>query len=91
MIDPLAITPSRHREGIGSALLVEAIQRLRASCKGVALVGAPDYYDRFGFRTFAQLRVNDCPPKFILALPFDESEPEGELVLHQAFGLQQQG
>lgn len=91
LIGPLAVLPSRHREGIGSALMAEAILRLRASCKGAALVGDPGYYCRFGFRTFAKLSVGDCPPEFIQALPFDGSEPEGELIHHPAFGLQQQG
>lgn len=91
LIGPLAVLPSRHRSGIGSALMAEALLRQRASCKGAALVGDPGYYSRFGFRTFAGLRVGDCPPEFIQALPFDASEPEGELIHHPAFGLRQQG
>lgn len=91
LIGPLAVLPSRHGEGIGSALMAEAILRLRASRIGAALVGDPGYYGRFGFRAFPKLRVGDCPPRFIQALPFDAGEPQGELIHHPVFGLQQQG
>lgn len=36
LIGPLAVLPSRHGQGIGSALMVEAIRRLKASCRGAA-------------------------------------------------------
>ena len=89
LIGPVAVLPSRHGEGIGSALIAEAIRRLRAGCKGAALVGDPGYYGRFGFRALPGLRVGDIPPRFVQALPFDGSEPEGELIHHPAFGLGQ--
>ena len=89
LIGPVAVLPSRHGHGIGSALMTEAIFRLRASCKGAALVGDPGYYARFGFRAFPKLRLGDCPPRFVQALPFDDGEPEGELIHHAAFGLDQ--
>ncbi|MCE8419741.1 N-acetyltransferase [Rhodovulum sulfidophilum] len=91
LIGPLAVLPSRHGEGFGSALMAEAIRRLRSTCKGAALVGDPGYYARFGFRSYPGLRVGDCPPQFVQALPFDAAEPEGELHHHAAFGLTQEG
>lgn len=87
LIGPLAVAPARHRRGIGSALMAEALRRLRATCRGAALVGDPGYYRRFGFRAFPGLTVEGCPPEVVLALPFDGSEPEGELIHHPAFGL----
>lgn len=89
LIGPVAVLPPRHGQGIGSALMTEAIRRLRASCKGAALVGDPGYYGRFGFRAFPGLRLGDVPTRFVQALPFDGSEPEGELIHHPAFGLDQ--
>ena len=91
LIGPLVVTPSRHRLGIGTALMREAINRLRSTCRGAALVGDPGYYSRFGFRAFAGLGVAGCPPEVVQALPFDGSEPRGELIHHRAFGLNQQG
>ena len=46
LIGPVAVLPLRHGEGIGSALMTEAILRLRAGCKGAALVGDPGYLVR---------------------------------------------
>jgi len=89
VIGPLAVTPSRHGEGIGSALMAEAIERLRAAGKGAALVGDPGYYGRFGFRSFPGLTVGEIPGKFVQALPFGAEAPVGEMIHHPAFGLQQ--
>ncbi|MGO4682947.1 GNAT family N-acetyltransferase [Hyphomicrobium sp. 2TAF46] len=90
LIGPLAVLPSRHRQGIGAALMAEALRRLRATSRGAALVGDPAYYGRFGFRTFPGLGVTGCPPEVVQALPFDSIEPRGELIHHPAFGLHQQ-
>jgi len=87
LIGPLAVLPSRHRQGIGTALMVEALRRLRATSRGASLVGDPDYYGRFGFRAFPGLSVAGCPPEVVQALPFDGIEPRGELIHHPAFGL----
>ncbi|MBS0239633.1 MAG: N-acetyltransferase [Proteobacteria bacterium] len=90
LIGPLAVLPSRHRQGIGTALMAEALLRLRATSRGAALVGDPAYYGRFGFRSFPGFGVAGCPPEVVQALPFDGIEPRGELIHHPAFGLDQQ-
>ncbi len=89
LIGPLAVLPSRHGKGIGSALMVEAIRLLRPAFKGAALVGNPRYYGRFGFRSFPGLELPGFPPEVLQALPFDGAEPAGELIHHPAFGLEQ--
>lgn len=89
VIGPLVVAPARHGHGIGTALMSEALRRLRTTCRGAALVGDPAYYGRFGFRSFPGLTVAGCPPEVVQALPFDGSEPRGELVHHPAFGLDQ--
>lgn len=91
LIGPLAVSPAWHRQGIGSALMAEAISRLRESCRGAVLVGDPAYYGRFGFRAYPGLFVPGCPPEAVQALPFGvAAEPQGELIHHPAFGLDQQ-
>ncbi|MFG1432943.1 N-acetyltransferase [Xanthobacter sp. V2C-8] len=90
LIGPLVVLPSRHRQGIGTALMAEALRRLRATSRGAALVGDPAYYGRFGFRAFPGLGVTGCPPEVVQALPFDGTAPRGELLHHPAFGLNQQ-
>lgn len=88
LIGPLAVLPSRHRQGIGTALMAEAVHRLRTTSRGAALVGDPAYYGRFGFRSFPGISVDGCPPEVVQALPFDDIEPCGELLHHPAFGLE---
>ncbi|MCA8908888.1 MAG: N-acetyltransferase [Rhodospirillaceae bacterium] len=90
LIGPLAVLPSRRLQGIGTALMAEALRRLRATGRGAALVGDPGYYGRFGFRAYPGLSVAGCPPEVVQALPFDGSAPCGELIHHPAFGLDQQ-
>lgn len=90
LIGPLVVLPSRHRQGIGTALMAEALQRLRTTSRGAALVGDPAYYGRFDFRAFPGLGVAGCPPEVVQALPFDGIEPRGELIHHPAFGLAQE-
>lgn len=89
LIGPLVVLPARHRQGIGTALMEEALRRLRITSRGAALVGDPAYYGRFGFRAFPGLGVAGCPPEVVQALPFDGTEPRGELIHHPAFGLDQ--
>lgn len=90
LIGPLVVLPSRHHRGIGTALMAEALNRLRATSRGAALVGDPRYYGRFGFRAFPGMGVDGCPPEVVQALPFDGAEPRGDLIHHPAFGLDQQ-
>lgn len=90
LIGPLVVLPSRHRQGIGSALMKEALDRLRKTRRGAVLVGDPAYYSRFDFSAFPEMTVAGCPPEVVQALPFDGTEPRGEVIHHQAFALENQ-
>lgn len=47
---PMSVQPGRQRQGIGSALVREALQRAqRQGWQAVIVVGHPGYYPRFGF------------------------------------------
>lgn len=49
-LGPVAVLPERQRQGIGSALIVAALEQARADGEAlVFLLGDPDYYRRFGF------------------------------------------
>jgi putative acetyltransferase len=47
---PLAVTPERQRQGIGTLLVQRGLELLRADgCPFVVVLGHPNYYPRFGF------------------------------------------
>ncbi len=50
LLGPLAVAPARQRQGIGSAIVRAALQRLKnAGMSQVYVLGDPAYYKRFGF------------------------------------------
>jgi predicted N-acetyltransferase YhbS len=50
LLGPIAVTPERQGQGIGSALMRQALDAARAQGhKAVLLVGDAPYYERFGF------------------------------------------
>ncbi|UUX48794.1 N-acetyltransferase [Nisaea acidiphila] len=50
LLGPLAVIPAMQRQGIGSALVQEGLERLhRARVVRVMVLGDPTYYTRFGF------------------------------------------
>jgi predicted N-acetyltransferase YhbS len=60
-LGPIGVTPRLQRKGIGSALMKETIVRANAAGeRGIALLGSPEYYPRFGFVPAATLGV--LPP-----------------------------
>jgi putative acetyltransferase len=47
---PMAVAPERQRQGVGSALLTEALRGCRARAERIVIVvGHVDFYPRFGF------------------------------------------
>ena len=52
LLGPLAVDPQWRDEGIGAALMQEALKRAAAAGEdAVLLVGDAPYYERFGFRS----------------------------------------
>jgi putative acetyltransferase len=47
---PMAVVPSRQRQGVGSTLVREGLERCRRlDVAAVVVLGYPEYYPRFGF------------------------------------------
>ena len=85
-LGPVSVAPELHGQGIGKALVIEGLSRLRArGGKGCALVGAPGYYRRFGFRNIPTLIHAGVPAEVFLALPFEAEIPQGTVAFHEAF------
>lgn len=49
-LGPMAVSPASQRRGIGSQLVAQGIERLRArGCPFIVVIGHPEFYPRFGF------------------------------------------
>lgn len=86
-LGPISVLPAYQRKGIGTALIYEGLERLRAlNAGGCCLVGHPDYYPRFGFRNVNGLECEGVPPEALFALCFRGEYPQGSVHFHEAFG-----
>ena len=62
-LGPIGVAPRLQRHGIGSALMKETIDRANAAGeRGIALLGSPEYYARFGFVPSTSLGVQPPDP-----------------------------
>ncbi len=85
---PVAVRPTLQHRGIGSALIREGIAQLRQQgANGVAVVGNPVYYERFGFTVIpglAPLAEHDAP--YFRTMVLAGEAPTGTLRYASAFG-----
>lgn len=85
-LGPVSVAPERQREGIGSRLIVAALDALKGmNANGCVPLGEPAYYGRFGFRSHEALVLPGVPAEYFQALSFSGRLPEGEVSYHQAF------
>jgi predicted N-acetyltransferase YhbS len=78
-LGPIGVRPDRQRQGIGSALIREALAE--AGTRGspaVILLGDPDLYPRYGFEPAS---------RFGLRNPFTGVQPDGFVVHEEDFML----
>lgn len=80
LLGPVGLLPRFQGQGIGSALVREALLRMRAmGAAGVVLVGDPGFYARFGFA--------NVPGQYVLAACLGGTAPQGGVAAHEAFGV----
>ena len=85
-LGPVSVLPEFQRQGIGKALIQEGLSRLKdMNARGCCLVGHPDYYRQFGFKSVLGLVVDGVPQEVFFALSFDEHTPRGIVTFHEAF------
>ncbi|MBI4962444.1 MAG: N-acetyltransferase [Desulfomonile tiedjei] len=85
-IGPVSVLPGCQKQGIGKSLIHEGLSLLKSlGAKGCVLVGAPQYYERFGFRSLPDLVLDGVPQENFLALPFYKDKTQGVVVFHQGF------
>jgi putative acetyltransferase len=73
-LGPMSVTPERQREGIGSALVREALRLAEERGEPLVLVlGHATHYPRFGLRPAAELGISPPDPsmsdEFFMAVP----------------------
>jgi putative acetyltransferase len=86
-LGPISVLPELQNKGIGSKLIQEGLVRIRTlGAKGCVLEGSPEYYQRFGFKSYPGLVYELAPAlKYFMALPFNDVVPQGRVEYHPAF------
>lgn len=85
-LGPVAVAPDAQRLGVGSALIRQGLDRIRAEgWEGCVVLGDPAYYQRFGFRNVSGLQFEGVPAEYFMALAFTGTTPMGNAVYHPAF------
>lgn len=85
-LGPVSVLPARQRQGIGSRLIRDGLDRIRAEgAAGCVLVGDPGYYGRFGFGSDGALTYGDVPAEFVQWLSFGDQTPRGAVQYSPAF------
>ena len=88
LLGPLGVLPPFQGQGLGSALVAEALRRLgQQGAAGVVLVGEPGFYTRFGFACWPDLGYPGVPGEYVLAARFGPAVPAGAIRAHPAFAL----
>jgi putative acetyltransferase len=85
-LGPISVLPKKQGNGVGSLLMNAAIQELkRVKARGCVLLGDPNYYQRFGFKSREGLMLPDVPPEYFQVLMFQGDLPQGNVTYHEAF------
>jgi putative acetyltransferase len=78
---PMAVVPSRQRQGVGSSLVRAGLDRCRQiNAAGVVVLGHPEYYPRFGFLPAARLFLRceyDVPEEVFMVRDLREGALSG--------------
>lgn len=92
-LGPISVLPGHQRKGVGLALVHSAIGGADALGEPlVALLGSPEYYGRYGFRTSTEYGINAPDPtwgRFFQVRPLAAYRPSlrGDFVYPEAFDL----
>lgn len=78
---PMAVLPSRQRQGVGSTLVREGLERCRQlDAAAVVVLGHPAYYPRFGFHPAIRLSLRteyDVPDEVFMVRELREGSLMG--------------
>jgi len=87
-LGPISVIPEYQRKGIGSELMKEGLNRIKAlNAKGCVLLGDPNYYGKFGFKADANLILEGVPAEYFQILAFTDHIPSGYVIYSDAFNV----
>ena len=90
-LGPIAVTPEWQGQGVGSALMEQALTELqKLGAAGCVVLGETQYYGRFGFKAEPGLVVSDVLTEYFQAMPFGAQVPAGTVAYQEAFHAQGQ-
>jgi putative acetyltransferase len=85
-LGPVSVAPAYQKQGIGTKLVNEGLNLLKnLGAEGCVLVGDPNFYERFGFKSPDGLKHEGVPQANFLALSFCNRIPTGLVHFHPAF------
>ena len=85
-LGPVSVLQDHQKQGIGKALINKGLSLLKdIGGQGCALVGPPDYYNKFGFKNYSEMIHEGIPQEVFLVLPFNEKTPKGIVNFHEGF------
>jgi putative acetyltransferase len=85
-LGPVSVWPDRQRMGIGQALIRRGLDLLEEmGADGCVVLGDPEYYGRFGFKSDPELRYGDVLAEYFQRILLKGPMPKGEVVYHPGF------
>ncbi|KAF7764831.1 putative acetyltransferase [Pseudoalteromonas citrea] len=85
-LGPVSVLPEFQGQGVGSELIREGLDILKAlSANGCVVLGEPGYYARFGFKSDTRLALDGVPAEYFTVLAFSHSLAVGKVTYHEAF------
>ncbi|MCH7334345.1 N-acetyltransferase [Acinetobacter modestus] len=85
-LGPISVLPEYQGKGIGSKLMKEGLNRIKTlNAKGCVLLGDPNYYGKFGFKTDTRLILEGVPAEYFQILAFTDYIPSGYVIYSDAF------
>jgi putative acetyltransferase len=86
-LGPISVIPQYQGNGVGSCLMERALAELQTRhAAGCVVLGNPNYYTRFGFKTDPSLQLPGVLPDYFMTLTWRKPTPTGTVSYHKAFG-----
>jgi putative acetyltransferase len=88
-LGPVSVHPKYQNKGIGEKLIRQGLNCLAGqNAGGCVVLGAPQYYKRFGFENDSDLYYEGAPAKYFMRLAFKSPVARGKVAYHESFNAQ---